>query len=144
AQLNRLTAFALRGRGFSVVSTTTPAEGLRLAGAEDFDLVLLDVMMPGLDGPAVLHALRASERTRAVPVIFISANDSLLDAAMQQQPGVRGVICKPFDPACIAGEILSLLGRAAPAPSANDIPHDMRRSFLVSAVERIAAVDRAL
>src|SRR5436305_7305265 len=98
AQLNRLTAFALRGRGISVVSTTTPDEGLRLAGAEDFDLVLLDVMMPGLDGPAVLHALRASERTRSVPVIFISANDSLLDAAMQQQPGVRGVIRKPFDP----------------------------------------------
>jgi DNA-binding response OmpR family regulator len=139
--LNRLASFALRGRGLSVVSTTVPAEGLRLASAEDFDLVLLDVMMPELDGPAVLHLLRASGRTRALPVIFLSANDV---SASVRELGVHGVIRKPFDPARIAGEVLSLLGRTAPPPPADDIPPEMRRSFLLSSVERVAAIARAL
>src|SRR5947209_3590837 len=140
-QLNRLASFALRGRGLSVVSTTVPAEGVRLAAAEEFDLVLLDVMMPELDGPAVLHLLRASERTRALPVIFLSANEV---AASVRELGVHGVIRKPFDPARIAGEVLSLLGRTAPPPPANDIPPEMRRSFLLSSVERVAAIARSL
>jgi DNA-binding response OmpR family regulator len=141
SQLNRLAAFALRGHGLSVVSTTIPAEGVRLATAEDFDLVLLDVMMPDLDGPAVLHLLRASERTRALPVIFMSASDV---AASVRELGVHGVIRKPFDPARIAGEVLSMLGRTEPAASGNDIPPEMQRSFLISAVERVAAIARAL
>jgi two-component system OmpR family response regulator len=140
SQLNRLASFALRGRGMSVVSTTVPSEGLRLAGAEDFDLVLLDVMMPELEGPAVLHRLRAAERTRRVPVIFMSAND----VAVPPQTGVRGFIRKPFDPACIADEVLSLLGRSETVAPTNEIPRELRRSFLVSAVERIGAIDRAL
>src|SRR5258706_4738728 len=142
SQLNRLTSFALRDRGMSVVSTAVPAEGLRLAGADDFDVVLLDVMMPELDGPAVLRALRASERARAVPVIFMSASE--VDTAMQRQFGVRGMIRKPFDPGPVAGEVLSLLGSTEPAPAANDVPEEMRRSFLLSALERIGAIDRAL
>src|SRR5207248_2734420 len=114
-----------------------------LAAAENFDAVLLDIMMPEIDGPSVLRALRASERTRDLPVVFISAKDAAADWAVAQM-GARGVIRKPFDPARVADQVLSLLGCQGTAARADAIPHELRRSFLLSAVDRVDGIDRAL
>ena len=111
AQLNRLTAFALRGRGISVVSTTTPDEGLRLAGAEDFDLVLLDVMMPELDGWSVARELTADERTRDIPFVFLTARADPADRRLGEQLGGAGYLVKPFDPVTIGDFVENVLVR---------------------------------
>jgi CheY-like chemotaxis protein len=86
-------------------------QALTAIGAEDWrpDVVLLDVMMPGMDGPAVLAALREGPRTASIPVVFITARTQSQDRARLLQLGAVGVIGKPFDPMTLAKELRSIL-----------------------------------
>jgi CheY-like chemotaxis protein len=78
------------------------------------DVIMLDVMMPGMDGPTVLEALRASPATAAIPVVFITARTSVQDRERLMQLGPLAVIGKPFDPMMLAKELRAvLLGEAA-------------------------------
>ena len=141
----RLVRFALeRAGGIDVVAATTPVEGLRLALDEQPDAVLLDVVMPELSGLAVLAALRARDATRNLPVIFLSAKSRPDEIAALFAAGALGVIHKPFDPAGLADEVRSKLGLTVPAEGTSEIPDEMRRSFLLSAVERINTIERSL
>jgi len=72
------------------------------------DLLLLDVMMPGMDGPATLRALRALSETEAVPAIFMTARALPGEIAALQAEGALGVITKPFDPMALAGQVRAL------------------------------------
>ena len=73
------------------------------------DLVLLDVMMPGMDGPSTLAALRALPATREVPIIFMTAKVQKHEVARYLELGALGVIGKPFDPMTLPAEIKRLL-----------------------------------
>ena len=70
-----------------------------------FDAVLLDVMMPGLDGPATLAALRAAGLPRGVPVIFLTAKAQPAERARLLGLGAAGAIAKPFDPATLPDQL---------------------------------------
>lgn len=74
------------------------------------DLVLLDVMMPGMDGPSTLARLRESPRTRDVPVVFITARAQTQEMQSFATLDARGVIAKPFDPMTLAAQVRALLG----------------------------------
>ena len=79
-----------------------------------FDVVMLDVMMPGMDGPTVLEALRADADTASIPVVFITARTNAHDRERLMQLGAQAVIAKPFDPMMLAKELRSvLMGEAA-------------------------------
>ena len=80
------------------------------------DLVLLDVMMPGMDGPTTFEALRALEPTRSVPIIFMTAKVQKHEVARYLELGALGVISKPFDPMRLPVEIRRLVDAAAAAP----------------------------
>lgn len=69
------------------------------------DLVLLDVMMPGLTGPETLAALRELPEMRGVPVVFMTAKAMPDEVEQLLQHGATGVIVKPFDPMTLAGDI---------------------------------------
>lgn len=69
------------------------------------DLILLDVMMPGLDGPATLLELRKSSQTKTIPVIFVTARVQPSDVQHYLDLGAIAVIPKPFDPATLADRI---------------------------------------
>lgn len=84
----------LKHSGFEVVTTHNPAESLQLAQAQTPDLVLLDVMMPDLDGWEVCRRLR--EFTN-VPVIFLTAKDTIPDVVKGLEIGGDDYIVKPFD-----------------------------------------------
>jgi CheY-like chemotaxis protein len=73
------------------------------------DLVMVDVMMPGLTGPDVLAALRANPNTAAIPVIFVTARARPPDIEAYIAQGARGVITKPFDPLQLADQVLALV-----------------------------------
>ena len=73
------------------------------------DLILLDVMMPGMDGPAVLAVLRAEAGTAAIPVAFITARTGREDVERLLSLGACGVIAKPFDPMTLAERARALL-----------------------------------
>ncbi|MEQ5816017.1 response regulator [Marinobacter sp. NFXS11] len=82
-----------------------------LAAAPDFDpeLILLDVMMPGMDGPATLKALRELDGMADVPVIFMTARLQNSEIREYRELGALGVIPKPFDPMTLSDQISRIL-----------------------------------
>jgi CheY-like chemotaxis protein len=96
--------------GWHVSTAVSGDEAGRLAAADRPDVVLLDVMMPALDGPGTAALLRADPLTREVPVIFLTAKTPLTDEQLSAVPNLVGVITKPFDPMDLAAEIRRLAG----------------------------------
>ena len=73
------------------------------------DVVLLDVMMPGTDGPTTLALLRARPETAATPVIFLTAKVQKAEVARLLELGAKGVLAKPFDPMTLPDEVRRVL-----------------------------------
>jgi putative two-component system response regulator len=88
---------ALRPLGYDVWPVASGAEGLRLARERLPDVILLDVMMPGLDGYEVCHRLKADEETRLIPVIFLTGLDSRQARLRGLEAGATDFLFKPFD-----------------------------------------------
>jgi two-component system OmpR family response regulator len=95
-----------------VVDARSGLEGLKKAVAEKPDVILLDVMMPGLDGPATLSALRTNEATASIPVIFLTAKVMTAEVERLKGFGARGVLTKPFDPMALPTEVRACLAKA--------------------------------
>ena len=91
--------------GFRVLACGTCHEAL--SRFEEFapDLVLLDVMMPGMDGPATLEALRQLPAGAATPVIFMTARVQAQEVVLYREMGAAEVIAKPFDPMTLAATV---------------------------------------
>lgn len=89
--------------GLSVELAASGPEAVALAQRERFDLVLLDVMMPGHDGPSTLAALRAAGVT--TPVVFMTAKVGPAELARYEALGARGVIAKPFDVLTLSAQV---------------------------------------
>lgn len=84
--------------GFTVRACGSGDEALANIGPFAPQLILLDVMMPGMDGPAVLARLRAAPETSRIPVIFMTAKAGARDAEALKALGAVDVIAKPFEP----------------------------------------------
>jgi CheY-like chemotaxis protein len=95
-----------------VVEAANGTEGLARAKAERPDAILLDVMMPGLDGPSTLVRLREDPETAAVPVVFLTAKAIAAEVDRLRALGAAGVLTKPFDPMTLARELRAALGLA--------------------------------
>jgi CheY-like chemotaxis protein len=96
--------------GWEVVTAASGAEALRVAAAERPDAILLDVMMPGMDGPDTARALRASGEAGSIPIILLTAKVQAADRKRFDDLGVAGVLSKPFDPMELAAQVSGLLG----------------------------------
>ena len=115
-ELAALLAEYLGGRGFQVETAPGGADGLgRLRGA-GVDLVVLDVMMPGMDGFEVLRELR---RDSALPVIMLTARGDDMDRIVGLELGADDYLSKPFNPRELLARIKSVLRRAAATPEAD-------------------------
>ena len=84
--------------GFTVRVTSSGPEALECVNEFAPDLIILDVMMPGMDGPTVLQKLRADEKTAHFPVVFMTAKAQSHEIAAYKKMGALEVITKPFDP----------------------------------------------
>ncbi|MEO8034251.1 MAG: response regulator [Acidobacteriota bacterium] len=93
-----------------VITAADGAEGLLKAREHRPDVILLDVMMPGMDGLSTFQQLQESELTRAIPVIFMTAKIQSADRSRLTALGARGIIAKPFNPMTLAEELMALLG----------------------------------
>ena len=98
--------------GFRVDTAGSGAEGLALLETLTPDVILLDVMMPGMDGPSVLRELRKNPRTARIPVIFMTAKVQPGEVDGYKKLGAVDVIPKPFDPVLLPDKIRSILSRA--------------------------------
>ena len=91
--------------GFKVLACASGVEAL--SRFDDFapDLVLLDVMMPGMDGPATLAALRRLPGAEETPVVFMTARVQAHEVALYREMGAAEVIAKPFDPMTLSANV---------------------------------------
>ena len=95
---------------WEVSTTHSGGEGLARAAAEQPDAILLDVMMPDMDGPTAFQELQANAATRHIPVIFLTAKVQAWDRRRFADLGVTAVISKPFDPLKLASQVAEALG----------------------------------
>jgi CheY-like chemotaxis protein len=103
----------LEGDGLPVLEARDGAEALEEVRRQRPSLVLLDVMMPGVDGWGVAEQLAADAGTRDIPVVFLSARAAHEDRLRAQQLGAVGYVVKPFDPVELGGTVRDVLERIA-------------------------------
>jgi len=103
--------------GLTVEVCNSGIEALEKAPAWRPDLILMDVMMPGMDGPSTLKELHSRPDTRSIPVIFMTAKVQPQEVATFKMIGALGVIAKPFDPMTLAATVRSIWEKNANAPS---------------------------
>ncbi len=96
--------------GWEVFGASSGAEGLRLAAERMPDAILLDVMMPDMDGPTTFRRLRDDPATASIPVILLTAKVQAADRRRFDGLGVEGVLSKPFDPMDLPRQISETLG----------------------------------
>jgi len=101
----------LAASGMKVYEASDGRQGLELARKERPDLVLLDVMMPELDGWSVARELAAEDETRDIPIIFLTARADPADRRLGEQLGGVGYVIKPFDPVTIGDFVEEVLVR---------------------------------
>lgn len=109
--ITEFVSYNLRKEGWDVDVASTGDEALDLAAAKDFDLVVLDVMLPGMDGYEVCRRLRANS---SVPVLFLSARDTELDKVVGLELGGDDYLAKPFGVRELTARVKALLRRAQP------------------------------
>ncbi|HET7028481.1 MAG TPA: response regulator [Candidatus Limnocylindrales bacterium] len=113
--VQRLLQYTLKQEGYEVVLASDGAEGFRMWGAENPSLILLDVMLPKLDGYQVAAKIRAEEGTAAhVPIIMLTAEREVEQKVRGLRAGADDYLIKPFHPAELLARIKSLLARFAP------------------------------
>lgn len=103
--------------GFTLVSCASGPEAVAAASRAKPDLLLLDMMMPGMDGLTTLAALRAIPETAHTPVIFMTAKVQSSEIANFKAAGALDVISKPFDPMALAQQIRSICARHEATPA---------------------------
>ncbi len=94
---------------YEVLTASSGRDGVRSARDDQPDAILLDVMMPDMDGPATLAELLADPLTRDIPVLFLTAKTQSSERIRLSQLGVAGILTKPFDPLKLAGEVATTL-----------------------------------
>jgi two-component system, OmpR family, response regulator len=113
ADIRRVARLSLtRLGGMEVLEASGGLEALEQARTGAPDAILLDVMMPGMDGPAVLTALRADPRTAGIPVVFLTAKAMTSEVERLQSLGAVAVLTKPFDPVTLPQELRAALRTA--------------------------------
>jgi two-component system cell cycle response regulator DivK len=111
-----LARYLLERAGFEIEIATDGRRGLELARAGRFDMVLLDIQMPEMDGYELAAALRADPATARIPIVGVSSFAMAGDRAKAMQLGFAGYIEKPIDPATFADEIRGFLTGAGGGP----------------------------
>ena len=96
--------------GWEVLTSHSGADGIQTAESQRPDAILLDVMMPDMDGPTTYHRLQGDSTTRDIPVIFLTAKVQSADRRHLSRLGAASMIAKPFDPLGLAGEVARALG----------------------------------
>ena len=110
-----LVRFHLAREGYQLTLAATGEEALKKAKHETFDLVVLDLMLPGLDGLEVAKALKADARTKSVPIVMLTAKGEDADVVSGLEIGADDYITKPFSPRVLTARVKAVLRRRSTA-----------------------------
>ncbi|MGL4880071.1 MAG: response regulator [Waterburya sp.] len=109
--IRTLAGFCLESEaGWQMLGASNGTDGIAIAETEQPDAILLDAMMPEIDGLQTLAKLRVNPKTRHIPTIFITAKAQASDRRRFYNAGAKGVINKPFDSLTLASQISGFLG----------------------------------
>ncbi|ABF42505.1 response regulator receiver protein [Candidatus Koribacter versatilis Ellin345] len=100
--------------GYEVLSARSGISALSIAASEQPDAILLDVMMPEMDGPTTFQKLQAQPSTSHIPVVFLTAKVQPSEKARFASLGASAVLSKPFDPLTLPAELADALGWPRP------------------------------
>lgn len=117
ASILQLLSYNLTRAGYEVVTAESGEEGLRVAKRERFDLLLLDVMLPGMDGFEVCKELR---KNSAVPILLLTARGEEIDRVIGFELGADDYVTKPFSPRELLGRVKAILRRTKKGPESHD------------------------
>ena len=106
----RLLQVNLELEGYEVLTAHNGEEALEVVSAQSPDLVVLDIMIPRMDGYQVVNKMKAEESTKDIPVVFVSAKAQQVDIELGKTYGIAGYLTKPFDPAEVIALVARLLG----------------------------------
>lgn len=109
----KLIGLMLQRQGYEVVAANAGAQALSKAAADHPDLIILDVMMPDMDGYEVCRRLRANQATRAIPIIMFTAKTLVDDKVAGFEAGADDYLTKPTHPAELASRVKAILARSA-------------------------------
>ncbi len=105
----RRTVGKILGKNYTILEAGDGEEAANMARQEKPDLILMDIMMPRMDGYTSCNILKTDPETRAIPVIMLTAVDHELNVKLSQEMGADGYITKPFDRQELLGNITRLL-----------------------------------
>jgi two-component system alkaline phosphatase synthesis response regulator PhoP len=106
----KLVAFSLKAGGFEVIEASDGLSAIAIAEAEQPDLILMDVMMPVLDGFEACRRLKENPATKDIPVVMLTAKTQLSEQKAGLDCGAADYICKPFTPKDLVAQVQEFLG----------------------------------
>lgn len=137
SSIREVICFALGKAGFAACTADNGAQALNRFAAERPDLVVLDILMPEMDGTEVCRRLRADPKSAATPILFVTSKDDEVDRIVGLELGGDDYVSKPFSPRELVARVRAILRRAAtPAPAA---PGRMRHGRLSLDLEQYKA-----
>ena len=116
-----LLIFHLEREGYHVIKARSGTEAVRLAHASPPDLVLLDLMLPEMDGLEVCRRLRGDPATQGVPIVMLTARGDEVDRVLGLEMGADDYVVKPFSPRELLARIRAVLRRTRPAPGTTPV-----------------------
>ena len=123
--IRELLKYNLEKEGYQVFGAATGEEGLRAVRDRRPDLILLDLMLPGLDGLEVCRRIRGEAQTQPLPIIMLTAKGEEADIVTGLELGADDYIVKPFSPRVLLARLRAALAAPQPtAPAANRSPKD--------------------
>ncbi len=121
ARLSAMVGDYLRNAGFDVTTAGSLGAGRERLAAENFDALVLDLMLPDGDGLDLCRELRANPRTRSLPLLMLTARGEPLDRIVGLELGADDYLGKPFEPRELLARVKALLRRAAPQPAGDEV-----------------------
>ncbi len=114
ADIRQVIELMLKSAGYHTWAAGGGAEALALVAERHFDLILLDIIMPGMDGYEVARRIQAAPSTRDIPIIMVSARNEVLDQVLGLELGADDYICKPIEPRLLLARVKARLRRSTP------------------------------
>ncbi len=116
--LVELVSYNLKREGFTVASALSGEDAFERLRKEHYDLVVLDLMLPGIQGVELCRMIRKNPKTEAIPVIMLTARSEIADRVRGLETGADDYLTKPFSPKELVARVNALLRRSAGRPSA--------------------------
>lgn len=117
----RSTAMVLEAQGMTVVTAASGAEGIAIARAQHPSVILLDIMMPGLNGWETLERLKLDTATQDIPVVIFSARDMQRSGAVSRDRGAEAYVRKPFEPSMLVELVRKHVNALEPAAAPKEL-----------------------